>query len=745
MNPLSFFRRYQSFLLVVFGVVLMVVFTIGGYTSFLLDSGPGYGKDNNPSEVLAEYNGGEFQRGDVEKFRVRHYHASRFIQTVAQRAIEKDKTPKAPTQLVNIIPTDQDAQASDQSVMRLMLLSDYGEKKLGITMTDDAVYEYLGMVGDATATRRELAAICLESTNRQMSIIHMLRHLKHELVALNVSTLVQSGVGVGTGPLESWVAFEKLNRKATCEFYPVDVDVTSVTGEPTESEIKALYEEGKYDYPDPTFKKPGFKAPRKLNIAYIRADDGSFMANATAKVTEEEIVKEYQRWKERKDPRIVEKPVASVNTQKIPEEEGDRKSPTEDLKKPSETPKAEDKGKAGTDDKKQESTDKKPESADKSESDDKKESSESEGDCGFQDETKADETKADETKQDEVKKPAADAVKPEPIKFLPLTDSVKDQIRRSLAPSFEIIQQKKAEAVIDMRAEMEEYSGDYNAWKAMLELDVEEPKPEPFDLDALASKYGLSSAITGKQSFSSMQKTPFGKTPIFSRDPQNPQGMSQTQLATIVFSTYDRASEFVPDQQSVFGTDYLYWITEKIPPGIQKLEDCREEVIEYWKYQKAIEAAKEKASKIVGSISKDKITLKNKYGDDVETPIQFSWMNTPKEFAPPQVSNLFGISKPSDDMMSEIFSTKIGDAGYALNADNSVVYVFQVTDKDASAEDEAELQALFFQQVNGTDSSRESLMQGFNTRQLAFNEQSKVIRDWYEQIEKELGVKWIKP
>ncbi len=59
-NPLSFFRRHQKILLAVFGVVIMITFTIGGSIDWYQGSQIRSGQD---TDVVVTWKHGKWRRG----------------------------------------------------------------------------------------------------------------------------------------------------------------------------------------------------------------------------------------------------------------------------------------------------------------------------------------------------------------------------------------------------------------------------------------------------------------------------------------------------------------------------------------------------------------------------------------------------------------------------------------------------------------------------------------------------------
>src|SRR5690606_19166320 len=105
----------------------------------------------------------------------------------------------------------------------------------------------------------------------RMSDAQFFEQMKTELLAQHMRYLLRTGIYV-LPPSEAFVYFERLNRESQIESFPVKVDdfLAKVTTEPSEKEIKELFEKYKEQIDDPDFPEPGFRVPRKIAIQYVK-------------------------------------------------------------------------------------------------------------------------------------------------------------------------------------------------------------------------------------------------------------------------------------------------------------------------------------------------------------------------------------------------------------------------------------------------------------------------------------------
>ena len=98
-------------------------------------------------------------------------------------------------------------------------------------------------------------------------------------------------------PGDLWSDFLKLNQTAKVEAYPVLVNdfTKEVTGEPSEAEILAIYEQGKNQVASPVYPEPGFMREYKANFEYVEGNFSERVEAEKSKITEEQIKTEYDR------------------------------------------------------------------------------------------------------------------------------------------------------------------------------------------------------------------------------------------------------------------------------------------------------------------------------------------------------------------------------------------------------------------------------------------------------------------
>lgn len=322
-SPMSFIRRNQKWLMAVFGILLMVVFLI----TMILPQGfsnSGGGPRENP--VVVRWKGGELTRAELDMYRNRYFMTMEFLNRIAAIGSERRGSAYVQTamQLLPTLPPNQyDQFQVDESVLFKRLLVEEA-KRLGIVIGDNTIQDYLILVGnlreqDERFTDDELRKIAREATNGQMDWFRIRESLRDELAAQQANILRRTGMSTIMSPLgqrpvfhpnptDGFQMFNRANTLVSAEVvaFPVADYLDKVTGSPAAAELKELYNRGKYNFPDPQRKIPGFKLDQRMNIQYFVADFNQFLEAEMAKVSDKELQEEYDRLVAAESPIVFE-------------------------------------------------------------------------------------------------------------------------------------------------------------------------------------------------------------------------------------------------------------------------------------------------------------------------------------------------------------------------------------------------------------------------------------------------------
>jgi hypothetical protein len=298
----------------------------------------------------------------------------------------------------------------------------------------------------------------------------------------------------------------------------------------------------------------------------------------------------------------------------------------------------------------------------------------------------------------------------------PLDDALELKIKQRL---------KDAEATAAFESAMEEARfamSDYQTALADYEASLDDPtgerleKPAPVDLKAVADKYRLTYGSLEMADYETLRDSELGQALEFDR-----QGQRLVTGAEIIFSGFDSLSPFYPHR---IGGNYVYWVTEKRPSYVPKLDEARAEVVQYWKEQQAYQLAQAAAEKAAEQVRTGGKPLTEQFPDTAKLTGEFAWFSS----APP-----LGVDQPGHEFLKTAYKLEEGGVGVAPNEDRSAIYTVQKIKDDPRTLEE--LRTAFFKNLA-------TFKQPYVTNVPVYYAQRSV-QDWVEYVNQELGVKWI--
>lgn len=360
---LNYLRKNSKIVLAIVCVVLMLAWLIIPSIENLFQTKQGpRGRD----PVKVSWRGGQLTAGELRHLRFVHDRTLRFIAHVIAETGQRGGTARAPGYMflnpqggqIGISP-----YSDDEHLVETLILAQRA-KELGVKVTDDTVKNFLLKLGDYTLKEGDLDGLVKRAMGESDAGITpgmLFEHLKSEILAQQVRLMLQAGVEsftpgditpLGNRPIrlffrdhgllppgEMWDAYEKLNRRLTIEAYPFEAKdfVSKVTEEPKESELQALFEEGRRLLPNPAFEEPGFKQPHKVAFQYVKSDLAPYLEEAKKEITDEQIAKAYEEGKAKGQFKVVEPPPMNP-TVKPGEKPADPADPNAPADKPGEKP-----------------------------------------------------------------------------------------------------------------------------------------------------------------------------------------------------------------------------------------------------------------------------------------------------------------------------------------------------------------------------------------------------------------------
>lgn len=297
-GPLHWFRKNQKILLVVSGVLLMIVFTVGG----VLDSFfSGQGRNSVPVRQVASASFGTFTNRDMDDWAEGNRRVVEFTRELFNLAGSPDKAKAFPIPALN----DSSIEARDRDILSRMAHAKFAEEK-GVYIGEETMTDYFNMLcnNELGNQGKTIDQFARELQRGALSTVKT--HLERELKAIYGQRLMVSGIAGGNiTPLEMWEGQRRLRERFKIEYMPIEVAAPdSIDEEPSLEKMKELYEKGQ-DQPPNIAIGPGFKTPRRATIGYFAAQQESFLEAEKAKITDAEILTQYQEWVENEDPRVL--------------------------------------------------------------------------------------------------------------------------------------------------------------------------------------------------------------------------------------------------------------------------------------------------------------------------------------------------------------------------------------------------------------------------------------------------------
>jgi hypothetical protein len=288
-SPLKAFRKHQKKLIVIFGVLLMVSFTVlASVQQYLTPGSPG---QQAGEEVIATWKHGEITRREVQDLRVHQAAAEQFMEMLAQEA-----TKNGGSSQVEVLRGD----VSVRGLAQQMILARKAEE-MGVVITEDTITQYLAKLTDDTKRSPEQFEAMFEQLlkDRQTNYKGFLRYMREALLARNMLIMGTAGLSaLSPGQAKSY--HDRIYRHKKVELLPLKVEdyLAKVTGQPSDSELDKIYEVGEDRYSTPPSAEPGFRRRHMIQFAYFKGDTDKFRELEEAKITDEQIAKYYEEHKE---------------------------------------------------------------------------------------------------------------------------------------------------------------------------------------------------------------------------------------------------------------------------------------------------------------------------------------------------------------------------------------------------------------------------------------------------------------
>ena len=724
------FRRNQRAALAALAIMAMIAFFV---LPPFLQMGGGGGGGRDP--VVVSWQGGELRESGVERAVAMRGVLNRFLMESAAAA------GRDPAQ-IGVLPDDE------RSVVRTAVLAREAEAN-GVVVSDAAINDFLGQWTNNLVRQEQFDQIIgrLRVGPMGVSQYDLFETLRTVLAAQSMQMLFQSGFS-GDPPGWRWDYFRRLEQSATVEVVPVVAETFAAdVAAPSETTLRAFFEQYKDDLPAARSAEPGFRAPHRAKYEFLVAKTETFEAAAAKDVTDAQIAEYYEKNKTSlfrakpaaaagaadagKDP-ATEKPAGEKPAGEKPagaaqdaaSEAGKPVAP--EAKEPAPQP-APDKGSDVRRSRFSPVAFRQPPAAEATPAAGAANPAAAPAaDKDGKQEPDSPEKKAEGTEIEKKAVPPAD----EAANFEPL-EKVKDEIRKRLARQEA---DKRIDAIFSAIAtDMTRYAEDFALWQAGGK-DAGAAAPTPPNFDKIAATQGLeagrSDLVTADQAVAA---GPLGGSFELVPDATSRFGIRQQRWIDMIFG--QGAPTLRPvTSRDVEGNRSISWKTEDQPEFTPTFQSARADVERAWRIVEARSLARKKAEEIARQVGEGQ-TLAAAVAAAPDLKVEkvgpFTWLTqgTVPLGTPPSLSQPEGISMPGEEFMQAVFGLEPGKVTVAFNEPRTVCYVIRLDGLEPPLE---KLRGRF---MEARDDQRRLAM-------VAQRETSRATAAWVEALEQRHALTW---
>lgn len=700
-SPFAVFRKYQAILLAVFGVIIILLFTVGD-PLMQITARP---KIEDP--VAVTFAGGELTEHQLQS----QIHARRAAASLLARLRFPAQYPQYPENIRSRLPLDTrglvltDENVTPEATVRSMLLARKAEE-LGMRVSSDEVREYLrSTVALDTVSIPQIREM-IEGTKEDRTnytVDQMLEPVRQEMLARQLYDFLARGL-MAMPPAEQFAYYSRIYQKAAADIVAIPVDeFVGKVKEPTEEELAAYFDRYKEKLPKLEMQggtplpsaEPGFKLPHRAKVQYLKAKFDDFVDRARPEVTDEEIAKYYEENKQE----FQQQDLPLINEEKESAGKKPGTTATGQGTDPASPTKAAIQGSGSEPASATQSPTIRPQPGTQALADEK--------DSGKQ-AGNADVKKKDVPKSNEARtRPATEGTspattqaaaqgtgapeKPAP-KYKPFAE-VKDDIHKQLAG------QKAAEKIDEIFRQIRKELEENIQFRLRIARDPGsrgKKLPALTDFSTLAKQHNLTAHTTGLLSAQQMVDEPeIGK----SFDPES----GQPYVALVYSNKGEHSLHQVLTTVDGDRNRYISWKLADEPEEVPKLEGAvREDVVRQWKRGQGLEVVTGKAQGLALAAA-EQVAERLRKGEPIGDAAKgvpgakvvevdpFSWLTYGElrsrlepPSGPPRLSKIEGIEDAGPEFMEKVFSLKPGDVAVAPNHTRSYVHVIQLKNQETA-------------------------------------------------------------
>ncbi|MEC8338714.1 MAG: hypothetical protein VXZ84_11280, partial [Planctomycetota bacterium] len=308
-SPFAVFRKYQAAFLVIFGVLIIVIFTIGDSVSRLTDTGGGDQED----PIVVRWKGTELTESQLQRLQYGKQDVLNAVYSVQNAAMAKGAFPRfmqqatmrqqmgLPVSRPGMLFTENDLDREE--IVRTKILAEWATQ-MGMVVPDTEIAEHLRQISDNKLSWEEMRAILRggQNTTYKRSIKAVNELIREKLLAQKAIALSFAALGELT-PGQQFGYFARSNRQIEMDVLEIPVSAfVDQVAEPESKTLQAYFD--KYKYQTPLFNsiagvsykspEPGFKLPHRVAVDYVKVNADQEIEKWLDQVTDEEIATYYE-------------------------------------------------------------------------------------------------------------------------------------------------------------------------------------------------------------------------------------------------------------------------------------------------------------------------------------------------------------------------------------------------------------------------------------------------------------------
>lgn len=298
----DFYRRRQREVLAI--LVLVAIFSFIIVPSMSLYMGDSQNTANE-GPVVVSWRGGQLRQLELVRLAQAKGQTINFLAQVGNEVIKRNGMPNVPGfrydfQNNQIQSLGISGFNNELSVARTKILFEKA-RAMGVVFDDVAIDMFVSDFVNNKLSKKELSEIMDKVSGGELSRFRLYQILKMELAAQVMEATALAGLNSGGRPImspsQAWQYFERLNRQARIEGFPIVVAdyVKNVKDEPSEAEVTELFEKYKEQFSSPMSAEPGFRKRYQANLDVIELTSEPFIVAEVAKLPVDQVKAEYDR------------------------------------------------------------------------------------------------------------------------------------------------------------------------------------------------------------------------------------------------------------------------------------------------------------------------------------------------------------------------------------------------------------------------------------------------------------------